>query len=185
MPAPSQKAIPVSTPPVHEAAAQLVDVPLIEAHLVRSAPSQAAWQAPDPEQAVRAPCTAPATATHVPTLPPTSHASHWPVQALSQQTPSTQLPEPHSAPDVHVVASGFAQVPVPLALHLSGAVQEETRQHTPSTHLPDVHCEGLVQTVPAPPVVTHAPPLQKYPEAQSVAEVPVVHEDRQTLPLHV
>jgi hypothetical protein len=90
-PAPSQKAMLVKMPEAHDAAAQLVDVPLIEAHLVRSAPSQVAWQTPVPAHAVRVlPCTAPATATHVPTLPPTSHASHCPLQALSQQTPSTQ-----------------------------------------------------------------------------------------------
>ena len=29
-------------------------------------------------------------------LPATSHAWHWPLQAVSQQDPSTQCPVPHS-----------------------------------------------------------------------------------------
>jgi hypothetical protein len=160
-PAPSQYAMLVRMPEAHDAAAQLVEVPLIEAHLVRSAPSHVAWQTPDPAHAVRAPWTAPATATHVPTLPPTSQASHWPEHALSQQTPSTQFPDPHSAFAVHATPRGFEHVPKPLALHVSGAAHDATTQQTPSTHLPDPHCDGLVQTLPAAPVVTQTPPLQK------------------------
>jgi hypothetical protein len=60
-------------------------------------PSQLPPQAePSVVQAARAPCGAPAIGVHVPTLPATSQASHWPAQAVLQQTPSAQWPEPHS-----------------------------------------------------------------------------------------
>jgi hypothetical protein len=78
-----------------------------------------------------------------------------------QHTPSTQLPEPHSAPEAHVVPSGLEHVPSPFALHLSGAMHELTVQHTPSTQLPLAHCDGDVHTVPGVPVVTQVVPLQK------------------------
>jgi hypothetical protein len=51
---------------------------------------QLAPQVPWPAQAVRAPAGAPVTAMHWPALPDWPQASHWPPQALSQQTPSTQ-----------------------------------------------------------------------------------------------
>jgi hypothetical protein len=51
---------------------------------------------PPPAQAVRSPCGAPVAGEQVPTDPATSHASHCPSQARSQQTPSTQSPVPHS-----------------------------------------------------------------------------------------
>ena len=58
--------------------------------------------APEPVHAVRDPCGCPlGTRTHVPTLPPTSHALHCEVQLVSQQTPSTQLPVAHWVPTVH------------------------------------------------------------------------------------
>src|SRR5256885_1466634 len=50
---------------------------------------------PSLTQAVRAPCGAPATAVHWPTLPGTSHAWHWPLQAWLQQTPSAHEPFAH------------------------------------------------------------------------------------------
>jgi hypothetical protein len=59
-------------------------------------PSQAPPQVkPVPVQAAREPCGPPLTATHWPTLPGASHASHCPPQARSQQTPSAQLPLTH------------------------------------------------------------------------------------------
>jgi len=67
--------------------------------------------APVPEHAGRVPWGAPTTAVHLPTLPPTSHAWHAPPQAVSQQTPSTQLPDPHSEPAVHAVPLAFVQCP--------------------------------------------------------------------------
>jgi heme/copper-type cytochrome/quinol oxidase subunit 4 len=63
---------------------------------VRSVPSHAGSHgAPVPAQAVRRPCGAPTTTTQVPSLPVTSQASHWPLQAASQQKPSTQLAPVH------------------------------------------------------------------------------------------
>ena len=52
--------------------------------------------APAPVHAPRVPWGMPSTVTHVPSFPVTSHASHFPPHALSQQSPSTQLPETHS-----------------------------------------------------------------------------------------
>ena len=45
--------------------------------------------------AARAPWGAPVDGLHVPTWPATSHAWHWPVQVVSQQTPSTTIPDAH------------------------------------------------------------------------------------------
>lgn len=47
-------------------------------------------------QGGRVPRGGPVTAAHVPSLPLTSHASHWPVQFDSQQTRSTQNPDEQS-----------------------------------------------------------------------------------------
>jgi hypothetical protein len=59
-------------------------------------PSQAPPQAlPSLAQAGRAPRGVPVAAEQVPTEPGTSHAWHWPSQAASQQTPSTQKPVAH------------------------------------------------------------------------------------------
>lgn len=43
---------------------------------------------------------------HVPTLPGTSHASHCPPHARSQQKPSTQLLEAHCAGTAHAAPCG-------------------------------------------------------------------------------
>jgi hypothetical protein len=56
-----------------------------------SVPLQVAPQVvPALSQLVREPWAAPVTGEHLPTLPGTSHAAHWSVQAESQQTPSVQ-----------------------------------------------------------------------------------------------
>jgi hypothetical protein len=63
---------------------------------VREEPSQAPPHAdPSVAQCVRAPCGAPTAGAQVPNEPATSQASHWPSQAASQQTPSTQKPLAH------------------------------------------------------------------------------------------
>lgn len=81
------------------------------------------------------PCGLPATGVQVPTLPATSHASHWPVQASLQHTPSTQNPlthapfEPHASPGVSVpwhtppVQNAPAAQPV-VAVHAEGQFSE-------------------------------------------------------------
>ena len=59
-------------------------------------PSQLPPQAdPSLAHAAREPCGEPVTALQTPTLPGTSQAWHWPLQALLQQIPSTQLPFEH------------------------------------------------------------------------------------------
>jgi hypothetical protein len=50
---------------------------------------------PSDAQGVRAARGAPATGVQVPTLPGSAQASHWPLHAVSQQTPSTQCCEAH------------------------------------------------------------------------------------------
>ncbi|MGH9382072.1 MAG: hypothetical protein ACRD2Z_15870, partial [Thermoanaerobaculia bacterium] len=63
----------------------------------RSTPSQLAWQTAVPVQAGRWPCWCdPAgSGLHRPTAPARLQASHWPVQALSQQIPSAHVSDAH------------------------------------------------------------------------------------------
>ena len=54
---------------------------------------------PAPVHAPRVPCGCPLVRrVHVPTLPPTSHASHDAPHVVSQQTPSMQFPDVHCPP---------------------------------------------------------------------------------------
>jgi len=77
------------------------------------APSQLPPHAePSLAQAARLPAGAPVFAAHVPTEPATSHASHWPLHAVLQHTPSTHWPLPHSAAAVHVPPKIFLKLPV-------------------------------------------------------------------------
>jgi hypothetical protein len=164
VPRPLQYAVGVALPLVQLAAAHTVEVPGGEPHAMRLLPSQLAWHVPVPVHDVRVVTPlwgAPTTGMHWPTLPPTSHASHWPVHDVLQHTPSTQLPEPHSVPSEHAVPFGLLHVPAVLALHLSGEVHDAVLQHTPSTQLPLEHWPDEVQTVPSAPVVTQLDPLQK------------------------
>jgi hypothetical protein len=96
-PAPAQLAGSVSTPFVQEAPRHWVAPPGYP-QAVALDPLQVPPQTePSVAQAAREPCGAPElTVVQVPTLLVTSHAWHWPLQALSQQTPSTQAPEAHS-----------------------------------------------------------------------------------------
>jgi hypothetical protein len=67
------------------------DAPLTQsadvAHPVLHAPASS-WTTHSAPPQVRVPCGAPSTGEQIPGLPGTSHASHGPVHALSQQTPS-------------------------------------------------------------------------------------------------
>jgi hypothetical protein len=82
--------------------------------LARDDPLQVPPQAvPAPPHAERPVCGAPLTAVHAPCAPLTSHASHCPVHAWSQQKPSMQKPVPHSSAAVHLCAapvSFFTQI---------------------------------------------------------------------------
>jgi hypothetical protein len=78
------------------------------AHAVRPTPLHVPPQVvPVPLHAVRLPWGAPLTAKQVPTLFVTSHASHCPLHATSQQTPSTQYPLVHSSEAPHVIPIAF------------------------------------------------------------------------------
>jgi hypothetical protein len=66
--------------------------------LVALVPSQVAAQVPLPGHADRVPRGPPdVSVVQVPRDAGRLHASHWPVQALSQQTPSWQKPLAHSS----------------------------------------------------------------------------------------
>jgi hypothetical protein len=92
LPLPSQNAAGVSAPEVQEDAAHCTELPLAKPlQVVREVPSHAfAAQIELPaSHAVRLPCGAPVIALHVPVA---SQASHCPVHATLQQTPSAQNP---------------------------------------------------------------------------------------------
>ena len=70
---------------------------------------------PEPAQAAREPRGAPdVTAVHVPGEPETLQASHWPLQATLQHTPSTQRALWHCEFAVQAVPLGRAAVQPPL-----------------------------------------------------------------------
>jgi hypothetical protein len=71
-------------------------------HAVVSEPLQVPPQVPVPVHAVLPPTGAPVTGEQVPAMPAWLQPAHWPVQAELQHTVSTQKPEPHCAPMVHV-----------------------------------------------------------------------------------
>jgi len=94
-PVPAHFVSSVAVPAAHEGARHCVETPGY-AHAAAFVPSQApAHDEPSESQAVRWPRGAPVTDLHVPALPVSAHASHWPLQALSQQTPSVQKPLAH------------------------------------------------------------------------------------------
>ena len=90
LPAPSQPAASVATPPEHDGERQLVADPG-KAHCVGLLPSHAPAHAPAPPHAGRLPTGAPVTFEQLPIAPARLHAWHWPLHALLQHTPSTQL----------------------------------------------------------------------------------------------
>jgi hypothetical protein len=149
--------------PLHDAAPQLTVAAANPAHDFASFPSQLfAAHGDDPvSHAVRLPCGAPTTATHVPFEPATSHASHWPSHARSQQRPSTHAPEPHSPAVVQLAPLRLLQVPAfPVAAHVLPASHDEVAQHTPSTQKPVLHELPSLHAVPRSSILVHALPLQ-------------------------
>jgi hypothetical protein len=91
----------VATSPLHFPVAQTL-VAAGYAHDVSVFPSHLPAHADvPPTQIGRSPCGTPETAEHVPSLPLLSHASHCPLHAESQHTPSTQKDEMHSLEFVH------------------------------------------------------------------------------------
>jgi hypothetical protein len=154
-PLPLQVPAAVRVVPAHIAAPQLV-LALGNAQLTALVLLQLPWHSALPEHAGREPCGWPEeTVTQVPTLLAMSHAAHWPVQSLLQQTPSTQRPDWHSLPAAH-------DVPLPLLPQVSAAqwpgfaprqlwqlpVQSASQQ-TPSVQKPLAHSLGAMQLWPA------------------------------------
>jgi hypothetical protein len=109
-PAPLQEAASVAVPAVQDGARQEVESPGY-VHAAGWTPSQRPPQAvPSVAQALRVPCGVPVAVEQVPTLPATSHASHWPVQARLQQTPSTHSPLAHWLSPPQAVPSDLMKV---------------------------------------------------------------------------
>lgn len=107
-------------PPAHAAVPQATVGPLANPpHVVRETPSQylcAQSVADSASHAGRLPRGLPMTGAHAPSAPATLHASHCPVQAELQQTPSTQNPEAHSLALLHdAPASPEASLPASAA----------------------------------------------------------------------
>jgi hypothetical protein len=95
-----------NTPPTHEFMPHAT-AEFGSSHVARVNPSQLATlqvgSVPRFVHAARVPCGCvfDGVGEHVPTRPVTSHASHWPVHALLQHTPSAQLPVAHGVPLTH------------------------------------------------------------------------------------
>ena len=111
-PRPSQVATGVSVPIEHEGMPHIV-WSLGKVHAARFIPSQVPAHTPDPPHARRPAWGAPVTGEHVPSEPGTSHASHCPLQAVLQHTPSTQLPDAHWALVVQPMPAGMRVTQVP------------------------------------------------------------------------
>ena len=90
VPEPEQVPVVAALPEVQEAAPQTVEV--LGYVQIAETPLQAPAQVPVPLQ-VRVPTGVPVTVLQVPALPVRLHAWQAVLQAVSQQTPSTQLPE--------------------------------------------------------------------------------------------
>jgi len=137
---------------------------------------------PAPVQAVRVPFpwgwSPGVTAEQVPCSPATSHAWHWPVQGLSQQKVSTQLPEAHWVlPGVHVAPFGAG--PHDELTQAWPATQSLLTLHVVAQAVPE-HRKGL-HGVAAPTLQVPAP--SQTPGGVAVLLV-VLHEPIwQTVPL--
>jgi hypothetical protein len=82
---------------------------------------------------------------------------------VSQHTPSTQKPEPHSVLVEQAIPCGLLQVPaLPGVLHFAPPEQLAVEQQTPSTQLPDEQAPGFVDehVAPSASFTAHAPDLQ-------------------------
>jgi hypothetical protein len=100
-PSPAQVRTSLATPVAQLAGVQTVVVPGY-VQLLPFTPSQVpAHSGSMDTHAGRTPRGGPFAATHVPGESVTSQASHWPLHASSQQTPSTQYDEAHSDTELH------------------------------------------------------------------------------------
>jgi hypothetical protein len=171
-PAPSQLAASTATPLLHDGLRQLAPLPGY-AQAAGCVPSQAPPQTePSDTQGARPVRGTPATAVQVPTLPDSPHASHWPLQALSQQTPSTQCPDAHwfAPPQVCPCVSSGTQTP---AEHQLPLVQSESALQLPA-HAVGPQENGVQSCVCS---AGHDPAPSQ--DAESVAVVPAQEAARQ------
>jgi hypothetical protein len=159
-PFPSQLAATVAVPFEQLAVLQ---VAVGYAHAVRVIPSQLPPQVlPAPAQAVWPLRGAPVTATHIPLLDASAHASQDPPQAALQQTPSAQKPLAHWVPAVQVWPDFSLQAPVashdlvPLQLSASSAPVTAVHVPPPAVQAWQAPHEGTPQQRPS----TQAPLLQ-------------------------
>jgi len=163
-------------PELHDGSRQVVPLPGY-AQAAGWVPSQVPAQTePSEAQAVRALRGPPTTGVQVPALPLSAQASHWLVQAVSQQTPSTQCCDPHwfAPPQVWPGASSGTQTP---AEHQVPLEQSESALQLPvhavGPQLKGAHvCVWRAGQAPAP---SH--------EAASVAIPPVQEGSRQEMEL--
>ena len=175
-PVPSHEAASTATPELHDGSRQVVPLPGY-AQAAGWVPSQVPAQTePSEAQAVRALRGPPTTGVQVPALPLSAQASHWLVQAVSQQTPSTQCCDPHwfAPPQVWPGASSGTQTP---AEHQVPLEQSESALQLPvhavGPQLKGAHvCVWRAGQAPAP---SH--------EAASVAIPPVQEGSRQEMEL--
>ena len=104
-----------------------------------------------------------------PTSPGTLQASHVPSHAPSQQTPSTQWPEAHSAPAAH-------DRPFPLApLQTAVPVQLPAEAHAPFTHSPEAQPAPEVQPPPSGSLPRQVPFTHVVPASQPPGAHPERH----------
>ncbi|HET6147110.1 MAG TPA: hypothetical protein VFH68_06225 [Polyangia bacterium] len=114
LPAPLHTVAVVALPFAHDPGAHWVNPPG-KLHLVPSAPPQVPLQGAVPAHAARVPRGFPVTGVHLPARPASLQLSHWPAHALSQHTPSMQLPFEHSAAVMHVAPLTFFGRHIPVA----------------------------------------------------------------------
>ena len=168
-PLPSQLDGVVNDPSLHVGARHIVSEPANAAQLAVVLPSHApAAQGFDGSgvHAARVPCGFPFTGMHLPGRPLVesgmSHASHWPLHAVSQQTPSAQCPVPHSPSDAHALPEFFWHVPsLPGIAHELPTSHDALAQQTPSVHVSGaVHPLAPEHALPSPSAAVQVVPLQ-------------------------
>lgn len=87
----------------------------------------------------------PITAVQAPRAPATLHASHWPPQARSQHTPSTQKPETHSLAAEHIPPLGRRPMQTPITQTLPMAQSASVRHSVRHSSSPQVKgMQGVV-----------------------------------------
>src|SRR3569623_1917915 len=166
-PAPSQSAAVVALPAVQLAAAphEVVLLGNVQAARCAAVPSHLPAQVPVPTHAARGVV----AGEQVPFALAVLHDSQFPVQVESQQTPSTQLPVPPSAPLAQVVPLVFPTQVVPF-MH-TGLLPVHVGQHSfMAMQLPlHIFCVPVQPGPPpapaatVPPDPTPVPPLPRPP----------------------